>query len=116
MTRFVVTDHDAAAAAAQALPDVARSVGARLQLAAQALTALELTATPDAVLAAVSKARRVQARADDALGELLLLLVDAGASVRSIASATGMHHTAVRNRVEAARTVREVAGAEAGTA
>ncbi len=115
MTRFVVTDHDAAARAAAQLPDVARSVGARLQLAAQALTALEATATPDEVLAAIARARRVQARADDALAQCLLLLSDAGASARSIAAQTGMHHSAVKSRIEAARTVREVAAAEAGT-
>ncbi|KXP12496.1 hypothetical protein AXK57_19650 [Tsukamurella pulmonis] len=116
MTRFVTKDPAAAARAASQLPAAARAVGARLQLAAQALTTLEATATPTEVLAAVARARRVQARADEALGELLLLLVDAGASARSIAAQTGMHHSAVRNRVEAARVAREVAAAEAGTA
>ncbi|MBS4102867.1 hypothetical protein [Tsukamurella paurometabola] len=116
MTTFRVTNHEAAARAAAQLPDAARGIGARLQLAAQALTALEATATPDEVLAAIARARRVQARADEALAEVLLLLSDAGASARSIASATGIHHSAVRSRVEAARVAREVAAAEAGTA
>ncbi|BDD80704.1 hypothetical protein TPB0596_04670 [Tsukamurella pulmonis] len=116
MTTFRVTDHDVAARAAAQLPDAARAIGARLQLAAQALTTLEATATPTEVLAAVARARRVQARADDALAELFLLLTDAGASARSIAGATAMHHTAVKSRIEAARVAREVAAAEAGTA
>lgn len=116
MTTFRVTDHAAAAVAASQLPAAARAVGARLQLAAQALTSLEATASPAEVLAAVSKARRVQARADDALAQCLLLLSDAGASARSIAAQTGMHHSAVKSRIEAARVAREIAAAEAGTA
>jgi len=123
MTTFRVTDHEAAARAAAQLPDAARQLGARLVVGAQALRGLEVTATPGEVLAAVARARRAQVRADDTLAELLLLLADAGASARTIASATGMHHTAVRARIERARTARdeaaalaEVAAAEAGTA
>ncbi|MBS4102935.1 hypothetical protein [Tsukamurella paurometabola] len=107
MTRFVVTDHDAAARAAAQLPDVARRLGARLTVGAQSLTGLEVTATPDEVLAAVARARRAQVRADDSLAELLLLLSDAGASARTIASATGMHHSAVRSRIQRAQAARD---------
>ncbi|MEC4615506.1 hypothetical protein [Tsukamurella tyrosinosolvens] len=123
MTRFTVTDHAAAARAAAQLPDAARQLGARLIVGAQGLRGLEVTATPAEVLAAVARARRAQVRADDSLGQLFLLLADAGASARSIAAATGMHHTAVRARVEKARAARDdekalaaIANAEAGTA
>lgn len=123
MTRFTVTDHAAAARAAAQLPDAARQLGARLIVGAQSLTGLEVTATPAEVLAAVARARRAQVRADDSLGQLFLLLTDAGASARSIAAATGMHHTAVRARIQRAQAARdeeaalaEVAAAEAGTA
>ncbi len=100
MTRFTVTDHAAAARAAAQLPDVARQVGARIIVGAQGLRGLEVTATPAEVLAAVARARRAQVRADETLGQLFLLLADAGASARSIATATGMHHTAVRARIQ----------------
>lgn len=96
MTRFIVTDHTAAAHAVAALPSAARRLAAVTAEIAEPLAALDVAAEPVEVLAAFARWQRAQSRAVERVrAEIVLLLHQAGASPRGIADAVGMHRGAV---------------------
>lgn len=95
MTRFIVTDHTAAAHAVAALPTAARRLATVTAEVAEPLAALDVAAEPVEVLAAFARWQRAQSRVERARAEVLRLLNLAGASPRGIADAVGMHRGAV---------------------
>ncbi|SKR41494.1 Uncharacterised protein [Mycobacteroides abscessus subsp. abscessus] len=106
MTKFTITDHEAAAQAASGLPAAARAYGSRIAAAAAPLQGLNDCHAPAEVLDALAQSRRLLTRAARADAQIMLLLRDAGASPRGIADRLGMHHTTVVKLIEAAEAER----------
>lgn len=106
MTKFLITDHEAAARAAAGLPAAARAYGARIAAAAAPLEKLSDDSTPAEVLDALALNRRLLTPATRADAEIMCLLRDAGASPRGISDRLGMHHTTVVKLIEAAEAER----------
>ncbi|OHU53436.1 hypothetical protein [Mycobacteroides chelonae] len=95
MTRFVIADHLAAQRATAALPHAARTVAGRTKAAVALLDNLEAACTPGEALAALARSRRARAGIERAEGAMLSLLVECGASHRSLASAMGVGRSTV---------------------
>ncbi|SLB32340.1 chromosome partitioning protein [Mycobacteroides abscessus subsp. massiliense] len=108
MTRFVITDHLAATRASEALPSAARELAGRVNAAVSGLSQLEFTGRPTEALAALQRWRRAKSRIDQAEASIVLLLHEAGASVRGIADALHMHKSTVESCIAQARADREV--------
>lgn len=106
-TRFSVSDHLAAQRAIAALPQAARTVAGRTKAAVALLDNLESTCTPGEALAALARSRRARAGIEHAEGAMLLLLVESGASHRSLASAMGVGRSTVDRLVARSLAERE---------
>lgn len=106
-TRFSTDDHLAAQRAAGALPQAARTVAGRTKAAVAMLDNLEPAATPGEALAALARSRRARAGIEHAEGALMQLLVECGASHRSLAAALGIGRSTVDRLIAQARADQE---------
>ncbi|MBE5460997.1 hypothetical protein [Mycobacteroides abscessus] len=107
-TRFTTSDHLACQRATAALPQAARTVAGRTKAAVALLDNLESTCTPGEALAALARSRHARAGIERAEGAMLSLLVECGASHRSLASAMGVGRSTVDRLVVQALAEREV--------
>lgn len=94
-TRFIVTDHSAAAHAVAALPTAGRRLATVTAEIAEPLAGLSAAAEPAEVLAAFARWQRAQPRVERARAEIVMFLYRAGASPRGIADAVGSSRAAV---------------------
>lgn len=106
-TRFSTSDHLSAQRATAALPQAARTVAGRTKAAVALLDNLEPTCTPGEALAALARSRRARVGIEHAEGTMLLLLVECGASQRSLASAMGVGRSTIDRLIVQARDDRE---------
>lgn len=111
--RFVITDPAAYAKATAALPAAARLYATRAEAAVRKLRAVEDGDPVTVVLDALAAAEGAQTRMNAAKAEIVLLLAEAGASHRTIASATRMHYSTVKKLVIEAQAARDGVDAEA---
>lgn len=106
-TRFLTSDHLLAQRATAALPQAARTVAGRTKAAVALLDNLESTCTPGEALVALARSRRARAGIEHAEGAMLLLLVECGASHRSLASAMGVGRSTVDRLIALSLAERE---------
>ncbi|MFT9663710.1 hypothetical protein ACM0CQ_15850 [Mycobacteroides abscessus subsp. abscessus] len=107
--RFTVTNTAAAADATRRLPQAAQTLRDVIGIAAQQLGYEEAT-RPEQIAEAVARWRQRQGQIERYENELMLTLVEAGASERSLATLMGLGRDTVRRRLEAARLRREEQG------
>lgn len=107
MTRFIVTDHTAAAAAVQQLPAAVHELATVIDAAAQALRDLAADATPQHSLDALVSWQQKQRGVERAKAEVVRLLSDAGASPRGLGTALNVNRSTIERLVAMAKAERE---------
>lgn len=113
MTRFIVTDLSAAAAAAEALPPAMRKYASAASASRIHLGDVPDGAPPSHILHLLARETVQQKSVKRARAEVLLLLAQSGVPVRQIAEAMGMHHATVTKQIRDALGEQAAAAAKA---